>query len=97
MWKDQGFTLTRAQMAQDMRMIKALGANLVRLVHYPHHRHIVELADELGLLVTEEPGYWNMDFRTMPRTMIELGYRIMEGHYLPGCEFSLGVCLAAGK
>jgi len=79
MWKDQGFTLTRAQMAQDMRMIKALGANFVRLVHYPHHRHIVELADDLGLLVTEEPGYWNMDFRTMPRTMIELGYRIMEG------------------
>jgi len=79
MWKDQGFTLTPAQMAQDMRMIKALGANFVRLVHYPHHRHIVELADELGLLVSEEPGYWNMDFRTMPPTMIELGYRIMEG------------------
>jgi hypothetical protein len=59
-------------------MIKALGANFVRLVHYPHHRHVVELADELGLLVTEEPGYWGMDFRSMPRTMIELGYRIME-------------------
>jgi hypothetical protein len=66
-------------MAQDMRMIKALGANFVRLVHYPHHRHIVELADALGLLVSEEPGFWNMDFRTMPPTMIELGYRIMEG------------------
>jgi hypothetical protein len=79
MWKDQGFTLTRAQMAQDMHMIKALGANFVRLVHYPHHRYIVELADELGLLVSEEPGYWNMDFRMMPRTTIELGYRIMEG------------------
>ena len=79
MWKDQGFTLTRQQMAQDMGMIKGLGANFVRLVHYPHHRHIVELADELGLLVSEEPGYWGMDFRTMPRSMIELGYRIMEG------------------
>ena len=79
MWRDQGFTLTRQQMAQDMGMIKALGANFVRLVHYPHHRHIVELSDEIGLLVSEEPGYWNMDFRTMPRTMIELGYRIMEG------------------
>jgi len=79
MWKDQGFTLTRQQMAQDMGMIKGLGANFVRLVHYPHHRHIVELADELGLLVSEEPGYWGMDFRTMPRAMIELGYRIMEG------------------
>ena len=78
MWKEQGFTLTRRQMEQDMRMIKALGANFIRQVHYPHHRYVVELADELGLLVTEEPGYWNMDFNKMPRSMVELGYRIME-------------------
>jgi hypothetical protein len=78
MWKEQGFTLTRPQMVQDMRMIKELGCNFVRLVHYPHHRYIVELADELGLLVSEEPGYWNMDFTTMPRGEIELGYTIME-------------------
>jgi len=79
MWKDEGFTLAWQHMAQDMEMIKGMGANFVRLVHYPHHRHIVELADELGLLVSEEPGYWGMDFRRMPRSMIELGYRIMEG------------------
>jgi hypothetical protein len=78
MWKDQGFTQTRAQRQQDMRMIKDLGANFVRLVHYPHHRSIVELADELGLLVTEEPGYWGMNFKTMPPSMMELGYQIME-------------------
>ncbi|MGA2983296.1 MAG: glycoside hydrolase family 2 TIM barrel-domain containing protein [Terriglobia bacterium] len=78
MWKDQGFTLTRRQMEQDMRMIKAMGANFIRQVHYPHHRYLTDLADEYGLLISEEPGYWNMDFRTMPRTMIELGYRIME-------------------
>jgi hypothetical protein len=79
MWKDEGFTLTRQQMAQELGMIKELGANFVRLLHYPHHRHIVELADELGLLVSEEPGFWNLDFRTMPRSVIEVGYRIMEG------------------
>jgi len=78
MWKEQGFTLTRRQMEQDMRMIKAMGANFVRQVHYPHHRYVVELADQYGLLISEEPGYWNMDFRTMPRGMIELGYKIME-------------------
>ena len=78
MWKEQGFTLTRGQMEQDMRMIKAMGANFIRQVHYPHHRYLVELADQYGLLISEEPGYWNMDFHTMPRTMIELGYRIME-------------------
>ncbi len=78
MWKEQGFTLTRQQMQLDMRMIKMLGANFIRQVHYPHHRYLVELADEYGLLISEEPGYWGMDFRTMPRGMIELGYRIME-------------------
>jgi hypothetical protein len=78
MWKEQGFTLTRAQQDQDMRMIKMMGTNFVRLVHYPHDRHIVELSDELGLLVSEEPGYWNMDFRQMDRGEIELGYKILE-------------------
>jgi hypothetical protein len=78
MWKDQGFTLTRRQMEQDMRAIKALGANYVRLVHYPHDRRIVELADELGLLVSEEPGFWGMDFKTMPYSRAELGLRILE-------------------
>jgi hypothetical protein len=78
MWKDEGFTLSRQQQDQDMRMIKMLGCNFIRLVHYPHDRRIVELANELGLLVSEEPGYWNHDFRTMPRGEIDLGYRILE-------------------
>jgi hypothetical protein len=78
MWKEQGFTLSRAQQDQDMRMIKMLGCNFIRLVHYPHDRHIVELADELGLLVSEEPGYWGMDFTRMDPGMIELGFNILE-------------------
>jgi hypothetical protein len=78
MWKEQGFTLTRAQQEQDMRMIKMLGCNFIRLVHYPHDRHIVELADELGILVSEEPGYWGMDFNKMERGQIELGFKILE-------------------
>jgi len=78
MWKEQGFTLTRAQQDQDMRMIKMMGCNFVRLVHYPHDRRIVDLANELGLLVSEEPGYWNMDFRKMDRGEVELGYKILE-------------------
>ena len=78
MWKDQGFTLARAQQHQDMKMIKDLGCNFVRLVHYPHDRHIVELADELGLMVSEEPGYWQVDFHTIPRSKVELGYEILE-------------------
>jgi Glycosyl hydrolases family 2, TIM barrel domain/Glycosyl hydrolases family 2/Glycosyl hydrolase 2 galactose-binding domain-like len=78
MWKDQGFTLTRRQMRHDMQGIKAMGANYVRLVHYPHDRYVVELADELGLLVSEEPGFWQVDFRKAPQSMGDLGIRILE-------------------
>jgi hypothetical protein len=78
MWKDQGFTLSRQQMRRDMLAIKSMGANFVRLVHYPHDRYVVELADELGLLVTEEPGYWQVDFAKLSRPSIELGLRILE-------------------
>ena len=79
MWQDQGFTLSASQQEQDMRMIKTMGANFVRLVHYPHDRRIVELAEELGLLVSEEPGFWNMDFDKMPSSEIDLGCHILEG------------------
>ena len=58
---DCGHTLTEEQMYQDMRMIKAAGCNYVRLVHYPHNRRIVEIADEIGLLVSGEPGLWWSD------------------------------------
>jgi len=79
MWQDQGFTLTRTQMEKDMRAIKLMGANFIRLVHYPHDRYIIDLADELGLLVTEEPGYWQVEFPSMPPSEIEAGLRILEG------------------
>jgi len=79
MWKDQGFTLSREQMARDMRLIKDLGCNFVRLVHYPHHRHIIELADELGLMVSEEPGFWWAFFVPEARAMVEAGLRVLEG------------------
>lgn len=78
MWKEQGLTLSAKQQDQDMNMIKALGCNFVRLVHYPHDRRIVELADQLGLLVSEEPGFWQANFQTVDQKTIELGYRILE-------------------
>jgi beta-glucuronidase len=78
LWKDQGFTLSRQQMAQDMQGIKGMGANFVRLHLFPQDRYVVELADRLGLLVWEEPGYWQVDYKTMRRSMIDLGLRILE-------------------
>ena len=61
MWGEQGFTLTDCQIDRDLQMIKALGANFIRLVHYPHDRRVIEAADRIGLLVSEEPGLWWSD------------------------------------
>lgn len=60
-WGEQGHTMTKEQMRRDLTMIKNAGINYVRLVHYPHHKYIIDLADELGLLVSEEPGLWWSD------------------------------------
>ena len=40
---------------------KELGANFVRLAHYPHNEHMIRVAEELGLLVwSEVPVYWTL-------------------------------------
>ena len=61
LYGDKGHLLTEDDMYSDFKMIKETGANYVRLVHYPHHKRTLEIADELGLLVSEEPGLWFND------------------------------------
>ena len=46
--------MTSDQMREEMRLIKALGANFIRLGHHQQSRVILEMCDELGLLVWEE-------------------------------------------
>ena len=58
---DSGHSPSVAEMENDMRMIKEMGCNFVRLVHYPHNKKILEIADRLGLMVSEEPGLWWSD------------------------------------
>ena len=58
---EQGQTLPDSDIERDLRMIKDLGANCVRLVHYPHDKRVVEMADRLGLFISEESGLWWSD------------------------------------
>jgi hypothetical protein len=58
---DSGHCPSIAEMENDMRMIKEMGCNFVRLVHYPHNKRILDIADKLGLMVSEEPGLWWSD------------------------------------
>jgi beta-galactosidase len=46
--------MTDSMMYQEMRMIKEMGANFIRLGHYQQSRIILNLCDSLGLLVWEE-------------------------------------------
>lgn len=58
---DLGHTVPKELTRRDMEMIKSLGCNFVRLVHYPHAKAVLDIADGLGLLVSEEPGLWWSD------------------------------------
>jgi len=49
-----GSALSNAQHLRDMHLIKEMGANFVRLAHYPQDPAVLDAADRLGLLVWEE-------------------------------------------
>ncbi|MBE6739825.1 MAG: hypothetical protein E7565_05855 [Ruminococcaceae bacterium] len=58
---DSGHVPSLKQIEDDLLMIKNTGCNFVRLVHYPHCKETLEIADKLGMMVSEEPGLWWSD------------------------------------
>jgi len=61
------FRTGRANTVQDAETLlgwaKELGANFVRLAHYPHDETMLRAADRMGLLVwSENPVYWAIQF-----------------------------------
>ncbi|MEM1057044.1 MAG: glycoside hydrolase family 2 TIM barrel-domain containing protein [Bacteroidota bacterium] len=46
---------------RDLELAKAMGANFVRLAHYPHHPDVVAHADSLGLIVWAEVPFITSD------------------------------------
>ncbi|MBO4413743.1 MAG: hypothetical protein J5830_03465 [Clostridia bacterium] len=58
---EKGQTLSDADIEKDLVMIKQLGCNFVRLVHYPHDKRVVDMCDRIGLLLSEESGLWWSD------------------------------------
>ncbi|GAB2888696.1 glycoside hydrolase family 2 TIM barrel-domain containing protein [Streptomyces deserti] len=54
MHPDRGMALTRADMVEDIRIIKRMNINSVRTSHYPNNPLWYELADEYGLYLVDE-------------------------------------------
>lgn len=53
-FKDKGDALSSEDHYRDMKMIKDMGCNFLRLAHYPQAPEVLALADKMGLLVWEE-------------------------------------------
>lgn len=77
---DGGGRVTSAREArQQLQWAKELGANFVRLAHYPHNEYIVRLADQMGVMLWSEiPVYWTINwdseetFRNAERQLTEM-------------------------
>jgi len=67
-----GSAMNYETMERDIIAIKNLGANAVRLGHYPAHPYMLNLCDRYGLLVLEEIPVWNVpaDILTDEKYMI---------------------------
>lgn len=63
-WPDSGRTTSRAVSAMDVRLIKDMNMNAVRMSHYPPDRHFLEACDELGLFVLDELTGWQKSYDT---------------------------------
>lgn len=49
-----GKAVTRAEIRQDLRLMKAYNLNALRCSHYPNDPYVYELADSIGLYVMDE-------------------------------------------
>ena len=57
---------------------KELGANFVRLAHYPHNEHMVREADRMGIMVWSEiPVYWTIEWEN-PATLANARNQLSE-------------------
>lgn len=70
-----GAAMTNAQHYNDIKMIKEMGANFVRLAHYPQDPEVYKACDELGILVWDElpwcrGGVGNAEWKKNTKAML---------------------------
>ena len=70
-----GAAMSNEQHRKDMESIKEMGANFVRLAHYPQDPEVYKACDELGLLVWDElpwcrGGIGNEVWKTNTKNML---------------------------
>jgi hypothetical protein len=63
-WPESGRTTSRQLSYDDVRLLKEMNNNAVRMSHYPPDAHFLEACDELGLYVLDELGGWQRSYDT---------------------------------
>ncbi len=64
LWPDSGRTLSRQLNYDDVKLIKDMNMNAVRMSHYPPDRDFLDACDELGLYVLDELAGWQGAYDT---------------------------------
>jgi len=63
-WPESGRTLNRQICYDDVKMLKDLNMNAVRMSHYPPDVDFLNACDELGIYVLDELGGWQGSYDT---------------------------------
>ena len=63
-WPETGRALNRQLSYDDVKLIKQMNMNAVRMSHYPPDVHFLEACDELGLYVLDELAGWQRAYDT---------------------------------
>lgn len=57
-WPSSGRTTNKSISIHDVKLIKEMNMNAVRMSHYPPDKHFLDVCDSLGLFVLNELGGW---------------------------------------
>ncbi len=71
-WPNSGRALSEGVHRLDIRLMKGMNMNAVRMSHYPPDAEFLDLCDELGLYVLDELGGWHWSYDT------EVGRKLVE-------------------
>jgi beta-galactosidase len=66
---DRGYYLTRADILEDIRLMKELNINAVRTSHYPNDPYFYELCDRYGIYVMDEANVESHGIGYGPQTL----------------------------
>jgi len=63
-WPESGRTLSKEISLMDVKLIKDMNMNAVRMSHYPPDQHFLDVCDSLGLFVLDELTGWQAAYDT---------------------------------